>query len=320
MEFERRKKVRAALISVFSNIALVIMKMVVGLAIGSVSIMSEAIHSASDLVAALIALFSVRTSSKPADLKHPFGHGKIENISGALEALLIFLAAAWIILEAFKKLAHPEPIRALEWGVAVMMLSAIVNYFVSDLLFKVGGETDSIALKADAWHLRTDVYTSGGVMISLGIIWVGGAVSPGLYLVWLDPVIAILVALFIVKAAYSLTVQSVRDLIDVRLPDEEEAWITETIKNHGSDVHGIHDLRTRKAGHQRFIEFHMKVHPKMSVDASHRITEDITSKIRKRFPSSSVTIHIEPCDGRCEMKCLEGCLLPVKGDITSKVG
>ena len=132
--------------------------------IGSVSVISEAIHSGVDLLAAVIALFAVRKSAKPADEDHPFGHDKVENISGTVEALLIFLAAGWIIFEAVKKLIDPEPLDEAGWGVAVMLLSVAANIIVSKKLFSVGEETDSVALKADAWHLATDVYTSLGVM------------------------------------------------------------------------------------------------------------------------------------------------------------
>jgi cation diffusion facilitator family transporter len=306
----QRRKVRVAILSVASNTTLVVMKLFVGLLIGSVSIISEAIHSGVDLLAAVIALFSVKTSSIPADSKHPFGHGKIENISGTIEALLIFVAAIWIIFEAAKKLTHPEPIEAIGWGVGVMLISAVVNIVVSGKLFKVGRETDSIALQADAWHLRVDVYTSVGVMGSLSLIWMGQWIFPDKDFFWLDPVAAIGVALFIIKAAYDLTTQSARDLLDVHLPDAEVAWIRQSILDHKSVVRGFHDLKTRKAGHFRFVEFHVKVDPHMSVLDSHGFTKVLKKEITEHLPGTTVTIHIEPCDRDCVDKCIEGCLLP----------
>ncbi|MBA4395988.1 MAG: cation transporter [Syntrophus sp. (in: bacteria)] len=303
------RKVRVAALSVISNTTLVIMKLIVGLLTGSISIISEAIHSGVDLIAAIITLFSVKTSSLPPDKRHPFGHGKIENISGAIEALLIFAAAGWIIFEAFHKLWKPEPLQTLEWGVGVMLVSVVVNYFVSGMLFKVAKETDSIALEGDAWHLRTDVYTSAGIAVSLSLIWSGQALFPGLDLNWLDPVAAIAVAALIIKAAYDLTLRSSRDLLDATLPPEEEKWIRQRILHHRPVICGFHQLRTRKSGHFRFVEFHLKVDPEMSVQISHAITEDLSLGIEKQFPSTSVMIHIEPCDGDCEGNCLEGCLL-----------
>ncbi len=311
----QRRKVSVALLSVFSNTALVILKVMVGLTIGSVSILSEAIHSGVDLLAAVIALFSVKTSSIPPDKNHPFGHGKIENISGTIEALLIFLAAGWIIFEAIKKLMQPTPLETLGWGVGVMFMSCLVNIVVSERLFKVGKETDSVALEADAWHLRTDVYTSAGVMGSLALIWVGKLLFPDHSLDWLDPVAAMAVALLIIKAAYELTVKSGRDLLDAGLPAEEESQVGGIIRQYESDIHGFHDLRTRKAGGFRFMEFHMKVDPQMTVEESHRITDTIAARIKEQFPRTRVTIHTEPCDGNCVGKCLEGCFLQSKGDL-----
>lgn len=314
----QRRKIDVALISVISNTTLVVLKLVVGLLIGSVSILSEAIHSATDLIAAVITLFSVKTSGLPPDFKHPFGHGKIENIAGSIEGLLIFLAAGWIVFEAIQKLMNPTPIANIGWGAGVMMFSTLANIIVSEMLFRVARETDSVALEADAWHLRTDVYTSAGVVISLALIWVGEKVFPGHHFHWLDPAAAIAVALLIIKAAYDLTVKSGRDLLDSRLPSQEEEWIIEMIKDHRSNIHGFHDLRTRKAGGFRFVEFHLKVDPLMTVAGSHGIAEKISARIKAQFPHTSLTIHIEPCDGNCEGKCLEGCLLPVKGKIDSK--
>ena len=144
------KKTAAAILSVASNSLLIILKVVAGLLIGSVAVLSEAIHSGVDLVAALIALFAVRASGREADERHPFGHGKVENISGTIEALLIFAAAAWIIYEAIRKLIDPQEISMPFWGVGVMLVSALVNLFVSGHLFKVSKETDSVSLKADA--------------------------------------------------------------------------------------------------------------------------------------------------------------------------
>ncbi len=304
-----QKKLKVAGLSVISNSVLVVMKLVVGILIGSASILSEAIHSGVDLLAALIAFFSVRTSSIPADTDHPFGHGKVENISGTIEALLIFVAAGWIIFDAVRKFLNPHPLEYIGWGVGVMVVSVVTNIRVSGLLFKVGRETDSIALQADAWHLRTDVYTSAGVMASLAVIWIGHVFFTDANLHWLDPAAALAVALMIMSAAYRLTVQSARDLVDSRLPENEETWISSLIAGYQPTIRGFHQLRTRKSGNFRFVDFHIKVGPAMSVDDSHRITVELTNSIRCRFPKTSVTIHTEPCNSGCPPKCLLGCLL-----------
>jgi cation diffusion facilitator family transporter len=306
----QQRKERVAMLSVASNSTLVVFKVIVGILIGSVSIISEAIHSGMDLLAAIIAMFSVKKSHLPADEVHPFGHGKVESISGLIEAVLIFIAAFWIIFEAFKKLTSMQEVESPGWGVAVMLLSAVLNFFVSQRLFAVGRETDSIALTADAWHLRTDVFTSAGVMVSLGIIWVSHFFFEDPRIHWLDPVAAIFVAVFILKAAYDLTAQALGDLMDVKLPLDEEDWIRSVIVGHRPEIHGYHQLRTRKAGNFRFIEFHIKVDPRMTVETSHGITRDLKFQIMEKISNSTVTIHIEPCDGNCTEVCLSGCLLP----------
>ncbi len=295
----QKRKTAVALLSVASNTLLVLLKLVVGLMIGSVSVISEAIHSGVDWLAAVIAFFAVRASGKPADHDHQFGHEKWENFSGMIEALLIFVAAGWIIFEAVKKLLHAEAVDAPGWGVAIMFVSCALNIFVSRQLFKVGKATSSAALLADAWHLATDVWTSAGVMAGLALMWLGHLLFPQLNLHWIDPVAAILVALLIISAAWHLTLSAGRDLLDVSLPPEELEWIRALLAEQIPRACGYHDLRTRKAGHRRFVELHLEVPQAMSVADSHALTEDIERAIEARFQSSHITVHVEPCEREC---------------------
>ncbi len=303
------EKSKAAWLSVASNTTLAVFKLIVGVAIGSISVISEALHSGIDLIAALIALFAVKTSGKPADNEHHYGHGKIENISGSVEAVLIFIAAGWIIYEAVEKMFHPKPVETPIAGVAVMFVSTVANLLISSMLFRIGKKTESVALVADAWHLRTDVYTSGGVMLALAAIWILGVFFPHLNAQWIDPVAAILVAGLILKAAYNLTLQAGRDLLDASLPKEENDCIAALIANIGPKVIGFHKLRTRKSGSERFIEFHLIVEKDMTVEAAHKIADELERKIEARFLRTSTTVHIEPCDGSCLSECESGCLL-----------
>jgi cation diffusion facilitator family transporter len=307
MDFARRKA-RAAWISVISNSTLVVSKLVVGLLMGSVSVISEAVHSGVDLIAAAIALFAVKSATKPADRDHPYGHGKIENLSGSIEAVLIFAAAAWIVYQAVHKLIARSPLEMAGLGIVVMAVSAAANVLVSRMLFRVGRETDSIALQADAWHLRTDVWTSAGVMVALAAIALSRWLFPSWDLWWLDPVAAIAVALLIVRAAYNLTRQSLRDVMDESLPEEEQHWIADHVRQVPGVI-GFHGLRTRKAGSQRFVEFHLLVDRELSVEVSHRLSHDVSDAIERQFGGASVTIHVEPCDGSCPADCVAGCLL-----------
>lgn len=315
----QKLKSSVAMLSVVSNATLVALKVVIGIAIGSVSVISEAIHSGVDLVAAVIAYVAVKTGGKPADEEHPFGHGKIENISGTVEAVLIFVAAGWIIYEAIKKLIAQQEIKDPNWGVGVMAASAVVNLIVSHLLFRVGKKTDSIALQADGWHLRTDVYTSVGVMAGLGIIWLGDKTYDwtGLtifqHLHWVDPLAAMAVAVLIIHAAWKLTRESAAGLLDTTLPVDEERRIQGIVAGFTPRVRGFHRMRTRKAGPQRFVEFHIFVDGRLSVRESHELTHDIAERIREAFPSASVIIHVEPCLEPCPGSCTADCLLDDDG-------
>jgi len=305
-----KRKAGVAALSVASNSVLIALKLVVGMLIGSVAVISEAIHSAMDLAASVIALFAVRASGREADSKHPYGHGKFENVSGVVEALLIFGAAAWIIYEAIHKLLDPQAVEMPLWGVVVMFISVVMNIVVSRRLFKVGKETDSVALQADAWHLRTDVYTSAGVMLAMGVVLIGRAAAPEVDLSWVDPAAAIAVALLILKAAFELTWSSARDLLDVSLPEEDVSWIPEFIEGGWPVVRSFHNLQTRKSGPYRFIDFHLVVEDSMSVAEAHALGDEIVEAIKDRLPETRVLIHVEPCEYQCGEACEAGCTVP----------
>ena len=296
------EKTSVALLSVASNTLLTSSKLVVGFLSGSVSIISEGIHSGIDLLAACIAYFSVRESDKPADSRHEYGHGKIENISGTIEALLIFVAVVLIVIESIRKLAqiiNGEDVEVgsvgLSIGLVVMGCSALINMFVSARLMKVAKKTDSVALEADALHLRTDVYTSVGVFVGLLVIRFTG---------WhiVDPLIALGVALMISKAAYDLVKKAFFPLIDVSLPEEEKAIIAEAINRHKSEFLEFHALRTRKAGAERHVDLHLVVPKTASIAEVHELCDMIEMEISERLTGVHVLIHTEPCNVH-EMQC-----------------
>lgn len=280
------RKVAAARLSIYSNTILVLLKLVVGVLSGSVSVLSEAAHSASDLLASWIAFFSVRVSDRPADEDHPYGHGKIESISGMAEALLIFLAAAYIIYESVSKLRKGVGELDVSLGLCVMLVSVLVNIGVSIRLFRVARETDSLALEADAEHLRTDVYTSVGVVAGLAAVRITG-------LSILDPIVAIGVALLILHAAWRLTRAAFGGLVDVILPEDEVAAVREVLDDEPA-VLGYHKLRTRKSGSARHVDLHVQMCDHLTLVAAHDLTERIEDRIRERLPNAVVTIHTEP--------------------------
>ena len=284
----KNAKTRAALISVFSNSILIILKVCAGILSGSVSIISEAIHSGMDLIASFIALFSVTVASKPPDKQHPYGHGKIENISGTLEGILILVAAVLIISEAVKKLSNPHPLNETTIAIAVMFFSAIVNWFVSSYLYKVAKQEDSVALEADALHLRTDVYTSAGVGFGIILINITGFVL-------LDSLVAIFVASLILKESFKLCRRAFNPLLDTKLPEGEELIIIEILQKYSDQlqIHGYHDLKTRQSGSQRYAEFHLEVDPTLSIKEYQILSEDIQDDLNYSFDNICITIHVE---------------------------
>lgn len=280
-------KVKAAGLSVASNIALTVGKLVVGSIIGSVSVISEAIHSANDLLASFIALWAVRKSAQPPDKEHPYGHGKVENIAGTIEAVLIFMAAAFIISESIEKLRQGGEILEPGWGILVMAVSAGLNFLVSGYLLKVGKEQESVALEADGIHLRTDVYTSLGVMAGLGLIQLSGY--------WiLDPIIAILVAMLIIKAAFDLLQKAFLPLLDTAADENTIDSVTEVLEDLKGQFIEYHDLRSRKAGRDLHIDMHLVVQPEMSIEEAHDLCDTIELRIKQKYNYSHVLIHVEP--------------------------
>ena len=295
IENHQREKVRAARISVLSNSILVSIKLAVGIFMGSVAVLSEAIHSGLDLLASIIACYAVGKSGKPADERHPYGHGKWENVSGVVEALLILAAAVYIIYEAAHRLMGGAEIEHLGLGTAVMATSALVNWFVSRYLFKVARRTRSVALEADAWHLRADVYTSLGVLVGLVLIAVTNIKI-------LDSIAAIVVALLIIKSSIELTISAMGDIFDVRLPAEDEEKIWEVLSRYKGNCIDFHRLRSRKSGSVRFIDMHIVVPRKWSIEEAHKESDRIELEIREALPNTEVIIHIDPCS-----KALEPC-------------
>ncbi|HHW56307.1 MAG TPA: cation transporter [Clostridia bacterium] len=279
-------KQEAALLSVVSNSILIVVKLVAGILMHSVGVISEAIHSSIDLIASLIAFFSIRIAVKPADEDHPFGHSKYENVSGFVEAILIFFAALLIVYEAVKRIINGTYVENLGMGIMVMLFASFVNSGVSYFLFKIGKKEDSIALKADAMHLLTDVFTSLGVALGLIVIKITK-------LDILDPIIAIFVAILIVKASIDLTKEALRDLTDTSLPEEEIKEIEDIIKSN-PEITSFHKLRTRKSGSKREIDVHVRVDRDSNIVEAHELSHKVSKQINDRFPDSHVIIHVEP--------------------------
>ncbi len=286
---DSRQKSRAAAVSIASNSVLILFKLIVGILSGSIAIISEALHSGSDLVAALIAFYSVRKAGQPPDPSHHYGHEKVENLSGVIEALLIIAAAGVIIYEGVMKIIHGPSLDHIWLGIAVMAASGFVNLFVSlRVLYPVARRTESAALEADAAHLLTDVYTSFGVAGGLLLVKITGWA-------YFDPIAAIVVALLIIRTGYELVVQSTRVLLDQTLPEEELVEIRRVVAEHRGDlIWGYHKLRARQAGSRRHIDLHITVDESQTVAQAHETAEHIAADIREVVPNADVLVHIEP--------------------------
>ncbi|OIK20158.1 cation diffusion facilitator family transporter [Bacillus amyloliquefaciens] len=278
---------KIAFLSVISNSLVVMLKIAVGIITGSVAILSEAIHSFLDLIAAFIAFISVRISKKPADTGHPYGHGKVENLSGTIETILIFAAGIWMIYECVQKLVNPEPVHLPVLGIVVMLLGALINLIVSKLVKREAEKVNSVAMKSNALHLLTDVYTSLGVAASLLVVTLTE---------WyiLDPIIGMVLAVYIIYEAFKLMKEAFPPLIDTRLSEEEEKTILKIIDTFHQEFIEIHDFRTRRSGPQEYIDFHMVVASHVPIKDVHDLCDRIERDITDEFKQAQVMIHPEP--------------------------
>ncbi|WP_276787883.1 cation diffusion facilitator family transporter [Bacillus sp. (in: firmicutes)] len=278
---------KIAFLSVISNSLVVMLKIVVGIITGSVAILSEAIHSFLDLIAAFIAFISVRISKKPADTGHPYGHGKVENLSGTIETILIFAAGIWMIYECVQKLVNPAPVHLPVLGIVVMLAGALINLIVSKFVKREAEKVNSVAMKSNALHLLTDVYTSLGVAASLLVVTLTE---------WyiLDPIIGMVLAMYIIYEAFKLMKEAFPPLIDTRLSEEEEKTILKIIETFQQEFIEIHDFRTRRSGPQEYIDFHLIVPSHVTIKDVHDLCDRIERDITDEFKQAQVMIHPEP--------------------------
>ncbi|MFL5822595.1 MAG: cation diffusion facilitator family transporter [Solirubrobacteraceae bacterium] len=283
-------KVWAASLSVASNSALILLKVVAGTLTGSVAILTEAVHSSIDLVASVVAFFSVRKADEPADESHRYGHEKVENLAAALEAVLILVGSAVIAFEAIRRLLGHGKVHTLGLGIVVVAVAIVVNLIVSTIISRNARRTESAALEGDAAHLRTDALTSAGVLVALVLVQVTGEQ-------WLDPVVALIVAASIVVTGVRLLTRSSRVLVDEALPADEVAAIKAAIEEFAvRGVVGYHELRTRRAGSRRYVDLHVQFQRGTSLESAHRTAHELQDTISGRLRSADVLIHLEPED------------------------
>jgi cation diffusion facilitator family transporter len=283
----------ATRLSLLVVVGLVVLKVAVGIISGSLSILAQAIDSFLDLFAVTITFLAVRFASRPADVEHPFGHGKAENIAAIVQAGLIFIAGGSIIYTAFRRIETSVPLEMADAGIAVMAVSILASIFLSRHLRRVARKEDSMSLEANARNIAADVYSAAAVMVGLVVVRFTG-------LDIIDDILAGVVALFILKIAFDVLRKSIGGLVDVKLPEEEESAIRDAICEHfAGEVVSFHKLRTRKAGSQRYIDLHLVMPQDLSIRQAHFMADHLEEDIAQRLGRTDVTIHIEPCDGNC---------------------
>ncbi len=285
-----RSKAGAALLSVVSNSTLISLKLVAGLITGSIAILTDAIHSAVDLVASVVALVSVRKADEPADEDHPYGHEKAENLAAGAEAMLILVGAAIIGFEAVRRIISGSDIEHVWLGIIVIGCAAVANLVVSSLLYRRAREHDSPALEGDAAHLRADVATSLAVIVGLLLVELTGEPV-------FDAIAALIVAFAIVAAGVRLMMRSGRVLMDEALPPEELDRIEQVIAEaRPPELAGYHKLRGRRAGARRHVDLHLQFRSGTSLEHAHQLAHRLRDEIESSFANADVLIHVEPED------------------------
>jgi cation diffusion facilitator family transporter len=284
-------KTRAVIVAFFGGLVVFGVKLLGYALTGSVGVLSDALESVVNIAAAALAAWAVSLAARPPDEDHPYGHDKAEYLSSVLEGVLVGMAAVLIVVAARERLLDPRVLPLSVPGLLVTAFSGLLNFWLARYLIAVGRASRSIALEADGRHVMSDVITSIGVLLGVLVASLSG-------LTWLDPLIAILVAVNVLKTGYDLIRHSLRGLMDEALSSDELAAIHEVLETFKAEYLEVHDLRTRSSGVRRFVDFHLIVSSELSVQAAHDLCDEIENAISLRLPEASVTIHVEPPEFR----------------------
>ncbi|WHU48884.1 cation diffusion facilitator family transporter [Gordonia sp. L191] len=280
---------RYALLSIVTAIVVIIMKLLAWRVSGSVGLLSDALESLVNLAAAVAAFLALRVVARPADAEHNFGHSKAEYFSAVFEGVLIIAAAVAIVVAAAERLAHPAELDSVGLGLVISVVATVLNGAVAVLLLRAGKRYRSMTLEADGKHLLTDVWTTVGVVVGVFLVMVTG---------WqpLDSIVAILVAINIVFVGGRLVWRSGDGLLDAALPAADLVKISGVLDRFRSEKVDFHDIRTREAGHERFVQLHMLVPGEWTIDRGHDLVEAVEDELHATLDHLRVTIHLEPID------------------------
>ena len=280
---------RYAWLSIAAALATILLKGWAWWITGSVGLLSDALESFVNLAGAMMALAMLTLAARPADDNHAHGHGKAEYFSSAFEGFLILIAAVAISYTAIERLLNPQPLEAVGFALAISVVASIINLATSRTLMNVGKKYKSITLEADAHHLMTDVWTSAGVIVGVGLVWLTGWL-------WLDPVIALLVALNILWTGWQLLQRSAAGLMDASIPEDELQAIEAILDGYRKHGLKFHALRTRQAGTRAFITVHVLVPGAWTIQHGHDWSERIEADIRQAVTHAHITTHLEPME------------------------
>lgn len=291
------------LLSIAAAVLTLLLKFVAYLLTGSVGLFSDAVESLVNVAAAVTAYLSLHYAARPVDESHTYGHEKIEFFSSGLEGVLIVVAAGAIAWYAVQRLIAPVPLQPLGLGLAISLIASLLNGVTAAILLRAGRKHGSIVLEADGRHLLTDVWTSAAVLVGLSLVWLTGVPM-------LDPLIALAVAANILWTGFDLIRRSFDGLMDRALPLREQAAVRSAIERHLGPNMDYHALRTRRAGRRRFVDFHLLVPGRLTVQEAHTLTGSIEESVRGALPESEVTVHIEPIEDRSSWR--DSALLPLE--------
>ena len=286
---QREGLTRYAWLSIVTAFLIIVLKIAAYLLTGSIGFLSDALESSANIIAAIITLIALTVAARPPDREHAYGHSKAEYLSSGAEGTLIILAAVFIIVTAVQRLLNPEPLEQIGIGVLVSAVAAAANFAVARVLMRAGREHRSAALSADAHHLLTDVWTSVGVIVGVTLVALTGWL-------WLDPVIGLIVAAQIIYTGFKLVRGAINGLLDVAIPADEIRQVVAILEPYQAQGVSYHALRTRQAGAQRFVSFHIQVPGSWSVQQGHELLEEMERKIRHQLDPVTVFTHIEPTE------------------------
>ena len=298
---------RYAWLSIFAAIVTITLKTSAWALTGSVGLLSDAAESTVNLVAAVVALIALKVAARPASERFLYGRAKAEYFSAAVEGAMIFVAAAVILVTAVERFINPRPLENIGWGLAIIVVASVLNGLVALVLIRVGRRHRSITLRADGKHLMTDVVTSAGVLLGVGLVVVTG---------WerLDALVAFAVGVNIIVTGIGLITESVSGLLDKALPEDDHEVITEILRRRTDGTITFHGLQTREAGQQKYMNVHVLVPDEWTVKIGHDYIEDLEQELCAALPDLTVLTHLEPISDPASYEDIPEAHVPIHDD------